>query len=301
MQNTERQDVYTRITNQIVTSLEQGVRPWMKPWDAGNMDGKIMRPLRHNGQPYSGINILMLWGSAIEQGFTSRIWMTFRQATELNAHFKKGEKGTLVVFANKLTKTEQDEGGNDVERQIPYMKGYTAFNVEQIEGLPELYHTKPEPKLNPPLRIEHAEQFFANTKADVRIRGNRAYYAIDPDYIAMPPLESFSDAENFYATVAHECCHWTRHPSRLDRELGRKKYGDEGYAREELVAELGSAFLCCDLELTPVVREDHASYLASWLTVLKNDPRAIFQAASHAQKAVDYLHALQPQQQEAAA
>ncbi len=189
MQSTERQDVYTRITNQIVTSLEQGVRPWMKPWDAGNMDGKIMRPLRHNDQPYSGINILMLWGSAIEQGFTSPIWMTFRQATELNAHVKKGEKGTLVVFANKLTKTEQDEGGNDVERQIPYMKGYTAFNVEQIEGLPELYHTKPEPKLNPPQRIEHAEQFFANTKADVRIRGNRAYYAIDPDYIAMPTLE----------------------------------------------------------------------------------------------------------------
>jgi antirestriction protein ArdC len=112
---------------------------------------------------------------------------------------------------------------------------------------------------------------------------------------------SFSDAESFYATVAHECCHWTRHPSRLDRELGRKKYGDEGYAREELVAELGAAFLCCDLELTPVIREDHASYIASWLEELKNDKRAIFQAASHAQRAVDYLHSLQPQQQEAAA
>jgi len=301
MQSTERQDVYTRITNQIVASLEQGVRPWMKPWDAGNMDGKIMRPLRHNGQPYSGINILMLWGSAIEQGFTSPIWMTFRQASELNAHVRKGEKGTLVVFANKLTKTEQDDSGNDVEREIPYMKGYTAFNVEQIEGLPELYYTKPEPKLNPPQRIEHAEQFFGNTKADVRIRGNRAYYAIDGDYIAMPPLEAFIDAEKFYSTLGHECCHWTRHGSRLDRNLGRKSHGDEGYAREELVAELGSAFLCCDLELTPVVREDHASYVASWLEVLKGDKRAIFQAASHAQKAVDYLHSLQPQQQEAAA
>jgi len=301
MQSTERQDVYTRITGQIVASLEQGVRPWMKPWDAGNTAGRIVRPLRHNGQAYSGINILMLWGSAIEQGFTSPIWMTFRQSTELNAHVRKGEKGTLVVYANKLTKTEQDDSGNDVEREIPFMKGYTVFNCDQIEGLPELYYSKPEPKLNPPQRIERAETFFANTKADMRIRGNRAYYAIDADYIAMPPLEAFIDSEAFYSTLCHESCHWTRHSTRLDRNLGRKNYGDEGYAREELCAELGAAFLCCDLELTPIVREDHASYVASWLEVLKNDKRAIFQAASHAQRAVDYLHSLQPQPQEAAA
>jgi antirestriction protein ArdC len=301
MQSIERQDVYTRITGQIVASLEQGVRPWMKPWNAGNTAGKIMRPLRHNGQPYSGINILMLWASAIDQGFTSPIWMTFRQATEFNAHVRKGEKGTLVVFANRMTKTEQDGEGNDVEREIPYMKGYTAFNVEQIEGLPELYYTRPQPTFDPPRRIEHAESFFAHTGADIRIRGDRAYYAVDADYIAMPPLEAFTDAESYYATLGHESCHWTRHGSRLDRDLGRKSHGDEGYAREELVAELGSAFLCADLELTPLVRDDHASYIASWLEVLKNDKRAIFQAASHAQKAVDYLHSLQPQRTEAAA
>ncbi|MGD0776062.1 MAG: zincin-like metallopeptidase domain-containing protein, partial [Candidatus Solibacter sp.] len=131
--------------------------------------------------------------------------------------------------------------------------------------------------------------------------GGQAYYAQEPDYIQMPPIESFRDAESFYATLAHETWHWTKHTSRLERDFVRKNWGDEGYAREELVAELGSAFLCADLELTPEVRDDHASYIASWADVLKNDSRAIFAAAAHAQRAVDYLHRLQPERIEAAA
>jgi antirestriction protein ArdC len=301
MQNTERQDVYTRITDKIIASLEQGVRPWMKPWSADNTAGRIIRPLRHNGQGYSGINILMLWASAMEQGFAAPIWMTFKQAQELGAHVRKGEKGSLVVYANTITKTENDDNGNEVERDIPFMKGYTVFNVEQIEGLPAHYYAKPEVKANAPERIAHAERFFAATKADIRYRGNRAYYAIDADYIAMPPIESFNDAESFYATLAHESCHWTRHSARLDRDFGRKAWGDEGYASEELVAEIGSAFLCADLNLTPEIRDDHASYIASWLEVLKNDKRAIFRAASYAQKAVDFLHGLQDSGEEAEA
>ena len=301
MQNIERQDVYTRITDKIINALEQGVRPWIKPWDAEHAAGRITRPLRHNGQAYSGINILMLWASAVEQGFAAPIWMTFKQALELNANVKKGEKGSLVVYANTITKTEDDGSGTDVEREIPFMKGYTVFNVEQIEGLPEHYYAKPQPKMTGPERIAHAEAFFANTGADIRFRGTRAYYAIEPNYIAMPPIESFIDAESFYATLAHETTHWTRHSSRLERDFGRKTWGDEGYAREELVAELGSAFLCADLELTPEVREDHAAYIGSWLTALKNDKRAIFQAASHAQRAVDFLHRLQHPRIEAAA
>ena len=133
MQNIERQDVYTRITDKIIASLEQGVRPWIKPWDAEQAAGRIARPLRHNGQPYSGINILMLWAASIEQGFAAPMWMTFKQAQELNAHVKKGEKGSLVVYANTITKTEEDGNGKDVEREIPFMKGYTVFNVEQID------------------------------------------------------------------------------------------------------------------------------------------------------------------------
>jgi antirestriction protein ArdC len=288
--NNERQDVYTRITDKIIADLEQGVRTWMKPWNAGNTAGRIMRPLRHNGQPYSGINILMLWAEAVSQGFNAPIWMTFRQASELGAHVRKGEKGSLVVYANSITRTEPAEGGEESEREIHYMKGYTVFNVEQIEGLNELYYAKPEVKTTPALRISHAEEFFQATKADVRYRGDRAFYAAESDYIQMPVIEAFRDAESFYATLAHESAHWTKHSARLDRDFGRKQWGDEGYAREELVAELASAFLCADLGITPEVMPDHASYIANWLTVLKNDKRAIFSAASHAQKAVDYLH-----------
>ncbi len=296
---TERQDVYTRVTNRIVADLEQGVRTWMKPWNAGHTAGRITRPLRHNSQPYSGINILMLWASAIEQGFTAPIWMTFKQAHELKANVRKGEKGSLVVYANSITKTEDTDDGA-VERDIHFMKGYTVFNVEQIENLPEHYYGKPAATLTPVERIAHADAFFNALKADIRYRGDRAYYALEPDYIQIPIIDAFRDAESFYSTLAHESTHWTRHPSRLARDFGRKAWGDQAYAHEELVAELGSAFLCADLQLTPEVRDDHAAYIASWLTILKNDKRFIFQAAAHAQRAIDFLHRLQIPKAEAA-
>jgi antirestriction protein ArdC len=301
MQNSERQDIYTRITAKVVASLEQGVRPWIKPWSGENAAAKITRPLRHNGTPYSGINILMLWAASLEHGFTSPLWITFKQAFDLKAHVRKGEKGSLVVYASTFTRTEENDDGQEIDREIPFLKGYTVFNVEQIEGLPEHYYAKPQPNFTAVQRIEHAEAFFAATHADIRYRGGRAYYAQEADYIQMPPIESFRDAESFYATLAHECTHWTKHSSRIPRDFGRKTWGDEGYAREELVAELGATFLCADLELTPEVRDDHASYIATWLQVLNNDKRAIFQAASHAQRAVDYLLSLQPERHEAAA
>ena len=143
-------------------------------------------------------------------------------------------------------------------------------------------------------RIAHAESFFAATGADIRHGGDRAFYAVQPDRVQMPPFETFRDAESYYATLAHECTHWTKHETRLNREFGRKRWGDEAYAAEELVAELGSAFLCADLGLTPEPREDHASYIENWLRVLKNDKRAIFTAAAHAERAAAFLHGLQP-------
>jgi len=290
-----RQDVYTRVTDQIVADLEQGVRSWMKPWNAEHTAGKITRPLRHNGTPYSGINILMLWSASLAGGFAAPIWMTFRQALELNAHVRNGEKGSLVVYANSITRKETDGAtGDETEREIHFMKGYTVFNVEQIEGLPAHYYAKPEPRFTSMQRIEHAESFFSNLRADIRHGGTQAYYAQEPDYIRMPPFEAFCDAQSYYATLAHESTHWTKHPARLAREFGRKTWGDEGYAEEELVAELGSAFLCADLELALTPREDHASYIAHWLTVLKDDKRAIFRAAAHAQRAADFIHRLQP-------
>jgi antirestriction protein ArdC len=294
--NTEKPDVYTRITDRIVADLEKGVRTWMKPWNAGNTAGKITRPLRSNGQPYSGINILMLWASAMEQAFGAPLWMTFRQALELNGHVRKGEKGSLIVYANSITRAEAtDADGDETQREIRFLKGYTVFNVEQIDGLPQIYYHRYETRLTPVERIAHAEAFFSATGAEIRYRGDRAFYACEGDYIQMPVIGAFRDAQSFYSTLAHEAAHWTRHPGRLNRDFGRRSRGDEGYAREELVAELASAFLAADLGLTPEVREDHAAYIASWLTILKDDKRAIFTAAAHAQRAVDFLHGLQPQ------
>lgn len=299
--STSRQDIYIQVTQRIVADLETGVRPWAKPWSADHAGGKITRPLRHNGVPYSGINILMLWSAAVAQGFTAPIWMTFRQAIELGGHVRKGEKGSLVVYANSITRKETDAStGDETEREIPFLKAYSVFCADQIEGLPAHYYSRPEPRFNPIQRIEHAERFFASLHADIRHGGTRAYYAQEHDYIRMPIFEAFGDAESYYATLAHESTHWTKHPSRLDREFGRKQWGDVGYAEEELVAELGAAFLCADLELSLQPREDHASYIAHWLTVLKNDKRAIFRAAAHAQRAADFLHARQPSSEEAA-
>lgn len=288
-----KQDIYERITGEIVAELEKGVRPWVKPWQVEHAAGRITRPLRHNGQAYSGINILVLWGVASARGFVAPIWMTFKQAQALGAHVCKGEKGSPVVYADTVTRTEVDETGEEVERAIPFMKGYTVFNVDQIDGLPDPYYAKPAARFDGPQRIAHAERFFAGTGAEISHGGNQAYYAMQPDHIRMPPFEAFADAERYYATLAHETTHWTRHPSRLGRDFGRKRWGDEGYAMEELVAELGSAFLSADLELTPEVRDDHSAYIGSWLKVLKNDKRAIFTAAAHAQKAAAYLHSLQ--------
>lgn len=293
----ERQDVYERITARIVAQLEDGVRPWAQPWKSG--DGGFRRPLRHNGVPYSGINVLSLWMTAMERGFESRIWMTFRQAEELGAHVRKGEKGSLVVYATRISKTETTDAGEEIEREIPFLKGYTVFNVEQIEGLPEHYYVQPPPSFETPAqRIGHAEAFFAATGAIIRQRGGRAFYREDADFVQVPPIEAFPDAEEYYATLTHEITHWTKHPARLARDFGRKGWGDAGYAMEELVAELGAAFLCADLELIhaepETVREDHAAYIASWLKVLKEDKRAIFSAAGHAQRSAEYLHALQP-------
>jgi len=287
-------DLYQNVTDQIVSSLEQGVRPWMKPWNAEHAAGRITRPLRANGIAYQGINVLVLWSESVTKGYSAPIWMTFRQALELDAHVRKGERGSMVVYASTFTRSGTDqETGEETEQAVPFLKSYTVFNVEQIEGLPAHFHAVAEPRLDPVQRIERAETFFASTKADIRHGGNMAYYNIGSDFVQMPPFEAFRDAESYYAALAHECTHWTRHKSRLDRDLGRKKWGDAGYAMEKLVAELGSAFLCADLDLTPEVREDHAAYIANWLEVLRNDKRAIFSAAAHAQKAADFLTGLQ--------
>ncbi|WP_246669786.1 ArdC-like ssDNA-binding domain-containing protein [Agrobacterium sp. B1(2019)] len=204
----DRADIYTRITDRIVEDLEKGVRPWMKPWSAANADGRISRPLRHNGVPYSGMNVLLLWSEQISNGFASSMWMTFKQALELGGAVRKGETGSTVVFASRFTKSEADGNGNEVDREIPFLKAYSVFNVEQIDGLPNSYYAPSARVVDPVERIESADRFFRNTGAVIRHGGNQAYYSPIMDHIQMPPFEAFRDAAGYAAVLSHEATHY---------------------------------------------------------------------------------------------
>src|SRR5579871_6730193 len=258
----QRIDLYTRVTNEIVAQLEAGTRPWLQPWQAAHAAGEVSRPLRFNAVPYRGINVVLLWLAAMQQRFTCPLWMTYRQAAELGGQVRRGEKGSLVIYTSSFTRREAGDDGEELEYEVPFLKSYSVFNCEQIDGLPARYYAKAELTHHPVQRIERAEGFFAHTGADIRHGGGLAYYSPTADFVQMPPFESFRDAESYYATLAHEATHWTKHPSRLAREFGRQRRGDEGYSMEELVAEMGAAFLCADLGITPEVREDHAAYIA---------------------------------------
>lgn len=289
-------DVYAKITDRILADLKRGVKPWLQPWNASSTVGLIRRPLRHNREPYSGINVVLLWSEASERGYASPIWMTVRQANQLGGHVRKGERGTTVVYANRVAKVEQDEDGEEVERQIPFLRAYTVFCVDQIEDLPEDYYGRSARVIDPATRIEHADAFFSATGATIRHGGNAAYYMPASDHIQMPPFTSFRDPESYYATLAHETVHWTAPPHRANRDASRYAKDESERAREELVAELGSCFLCADLAIVPELepRPDHARYVASWIKVLANDKKAIVTAASLAQRAVSFLHSRQP-------
>ncbi len=293
-----RTDVYARITDKILAALEDGVRPWVQPWSSSHLIGRVSRPLRHNGEPYSGINVLLLWSETMIRGYGASTWMTFRQAQELGASVRKGETGSMVVYANRVTKTETDSSGQDLERNIVFLKAYTVFNVEQIDGLGDRYaDTGHDINARPIDRIAHADAFFSAIGATIRHGGADAFYTPDADVIQMPPIETFRDAESYYATLAHESIHWTGAAHRLDRDLSRYAKDRSARAREELIAELGAVFLAADLRIVPDMepRSDHASYLAAWVQVLANDKRFIVQAAAQAQRSVAFLHDLQSQ------
>ncbi len=302
MTNAVRADVYQRITDRIVADLETGVRPWLRPWNAEHAAGRITRPLRANGIPIAESTSCALEGSAAK-GFAAPIWMTYKQANERAGRSARASTAALSFMPTPSPAPKPTTPpATETENEIPFIKGYTVFNVDQIDGLPAQYCAKAAPVLDPVQRIAGAEAFLCRDGRKYPPRRRRKLiYSMTHDHVQMPPFETFRDAESYYATLAHEATHWTRHPSRLDRDFGRKRFGDEGYAVEELVAELGAAFLCADLGLTPEPRADHAAYIASWLKVLKDDRRAIFTAASHAQRAADYLNQLQLVQAEAAA
>lgn len=290
-----RGDLYEEVTSKIVAELEAGRFPWAQPWAARGDTQTIAAGLPKNaatGATYSGINILLLWGAAIENGFSSQVWLTFKQAKALGGTVMKGERGSMVVYADKfIPKDEMErvakEGGD--AKFTPFLKRYTVFNAAQCEGLAEGVAAKSDP-LPECETIPRAETLIQATGADFRIGGDRAFYVPSQDFIRVPPQPAFFEQINYYRTCFHELGHWTGHASRLGREF-KGRYGSHAYAREELVAELASAFVCASLSIAPTVR--HADYLGSWLEVLSEDNRAIFNAASLASKAADFILAFE--------
>ncbi len=287
-------DIHAEVTETILAQLRQGIRPWMRPWETGNegdYEGAGL-PLRETGEPYSGINVLVLWSAAAARGYASPTWMTFQQALSHGGAVRREEKGEKVVYASRFTKKTVDpETGREEVRELSFHKTYTVFNVEQIDGLDSRwYRSYAELRpINPEERTAGLDMFFEDLRIDIRHGGDDAYYVLSEDYIQMPPFEIFHDAESYYTTLAHESVHWTRHDSRLKRRFRNTRAPGSAYAMEELVAEIGSAFLSAELGIAPCVREDHADYIGAWLRVLEGDNRAIFTAASHASKAATWL------------
>jgi antirestriction protein ArdC len=197
----EKLDVYSRVTNKIVADLERGNLTWLQPWQAGHQAGPVSRPLRAGGKAYRGVNVLMLWAAAMEKGYSCPLWLTYKQAAELGAQVRKGEKGSLVVYADKITKIGTDDNGADVEIKIPFMKGYTVFNAEQVDGAPGHFYATVPPLNTAINRLDPVEQFFASTKASIQHGGNRAFYSPDRDIVQMPELQTFQDGESYYATL----------------------------------------------------------------------------------------------------
>ena len=303
---TARTNLYDEMTARIIAELEAGRFPWVQPWGHPDGDGSAISPgLPRNAltaRRYSGVNVLILWGAVIEQGYPSQGWLTFKQALEAGGCVRKGERGTTVVYADRFTpeaeKARAVETGSDA-KSIPFLKRFTVFNVAQCEGLSG--HTAvrgtdgslkrpglaPDPAPLPERQIvRQAEEVIAASGIEFRVGGNRAYYVPAHDYVQVPPQPAFFEQINYYRTCLHELTHATGHPSRLDRRQVTA-FGTKDYAREELVAEMGAAFLCAALGIVPTVR--HADYLAAWLDVLREDNRAIFRAASAASKAADWL------------
>ncbi|MFO0315757.1 MAG: ArdC family protein [Hyphomonadaceae bacterium] len=298
---------HERVTAQICSLLERGVRPWIKPWDDIAPSDALVLPLRSCGTPYRGMNIIALWAASLESGFRSRHWFTFKQALAMKASVRKGERGSIVVYYTEVadksdcdgqpSQARKSKGANDDEtgetRRI--LRGYTVFNAEQIEGLPETFYAPAEAPVVPRTPITFSEDetrwasLFERIPVTLRHGGNRAFYSKAADYIQMPLREAFRDGRQYWATLAHETAHASRHETRLTRDFGQTRFGDAGYALEELVAELASAFIGARIGLPADHLEDHAAYIDGWLKALGDNPSSFLTAASKAQAAADWV------------
>jgi len=292
--NETKKDIELNFTNKIVEMLETAEKKNIAPlWHKSTANGM---PLRANGQQYKGVNVLMLWLDMMVNGWSSNTYMTFKQANTLGAKVKKGSESTSVVFYKSLPITEKDANGVETTKTIPMLKSYNVFNLDQIEGLPEKFSVECKLEDYEPLvgRNELADKYIENTGAKITYGGNRACYIPSIDAIRVPQFEDFKTVEGFYSVALHELVHWTMTKERCDRNMeGSKRFGGKGYATEELVAELGACFGLARLGIATEPRQDHANYIANWLTALKNDKKFIFTASAKASQAIDYLDTLQ--------
>jgi antirestriction protein ArdC len=287
----ERFDIHQHITDQIIAAIESGAGEFRLPWHRSA--GNIMRPVNiASKNAYRGVNILTLWATADEKGYSSGTWGTYKQWAEAGAQVRKGENSAYIVFYKEITVGSDDS--DEAETRL-FARATPVFAAEQVDGFAPPVIETPATVIPP---IEQAEAFVAKTGASITHGGSRAFYRPSTDSIQLPPREAFigsptsTAAEAYYSTLLHELTHYTSHESRCNRQLG-KRFGDDAYAMEELVAELGAAFLCADLGISDAPRPDHAQYLDHWLTVMKADKKAIFTAASKASEAVTFLAALQ--------
>jgi antirestriction protein ArdC len=283
-----RFDIHQHITNRIIAALEAGPGEWQKPWrqTAGGRPRNIA-----SGKAYRGVNTLALWVEAMASGYSSSLWGTYRQWADRGAQVRKGAKASYVVFFKEIAIAETDpESGERQDATRLFARATPVFNADQVEGLP-VEAALPASPVEPQAA---ADALIAASGATIITQGQTARYIAALDEIRMPARELFtgsatsSATETFYATLLHELVHWTARADRCDRDLGGR-FGTSAYAMEELIAELGAAYLCADLGITAEPRADHAQYLAFWLDVLKQDAKAIFTAASKADQAVRFL------------
>ncbi|CAG0980792.1 DNA primase TraC [Burkholderiales bacterium] len=276
-------DLYADVTARIVTALERGIAPWVRPWSTGVDTFPINACTRRR---YRGINVVLLAMEAQAQGYALNRWLTYRQAAALGGQVRQGERGTHVVFWKlREISAPADVDNDDNLRVVPLLRSFTVFNTAQIDGLPtgmtESLSRRPAWSGN-----EAAEELINAAEADIRHGGSKAFYSPGGDYVQVPPRTTFVNAAGYFATTLHELVHWTGHASRLDRQLS-SRFRDEAYAAEELIAEMGSAFLCAHCRVDGQLQ--HVSYIGNWLRVLRNDKRAIFVASAKAQSAADFL------------
>lgn len=283
----ERQSLYAEVTARIIAELEQGRVPWVQPWDAS----KCPCAMPYNamsGRMYSGINILILWAAGVEAGFSSQHWLTFRQAEAAGGHVRRGEKGTVVCYADRFTPKNEAERAQSEDREartVAFLKRFVVFNLDQCKGLPEDM-TSASVVPDPVMAIAEADKLIAATGADFRIGGSEAFYSPVQDFVQVPPQAAFHEPVNWYRTALHELGHWVGGKGRLNRDQ-TGAFASAAYIKEELVAEMTAAFACASLGIQPTVR--HSDYIGAWLEILRADEKAIFRAASAASKGADYL------------